>query len=223
MCSWCWGFMPVIERVRNDYDQRLKVELLLGGLRPGTEHPLPAAQRQQIIGHWHAVHRLTGQPFRFERAMPDGFIYDTEPASRAVVAVSKLSPDATFAFFRAIQSAFYVEQRNVTQASVLSELAVHVGLEAQTFLDAFESQVGPGYYAKSFSQGASVGRAWFSHVDRAAGGFLCADFQRLLLFRGIKSKNPAVVGCVAPVRRKLAVNIIIKNPSFSAEPCMISA
>ena len=157
MCSWCWGFMPVIERVRNDYDQRLKVELLLGGLRPGTEHPLPAAQRQQIIGHWHAVHRLTGQPFRFERAMPDGFIYDTEPASRAVVAVSKLNPDATFVFFRAIQFAFYVEQRNVTQPSVLSELAVQVGLEAQAFLHVFESQMARDITQSHFQKARQLG------------------------------------------------------------------
>ena len=157
MCSWCWGFMPVIERVRNDYDQRLKVELLLGGLRPGTAHPLPAAQRQQIIGHWHAVHRLTGQPFQFEDAMPAGFIYDTEPASRAVVAVSKLTPEATFVFFRTVQFAFYVEQRNVTQPSVLSELSVEVGLEAQAFLHVFESQMARDITQAHFQKARQLG------------------------------------------------------------------
>ncbi len=87
------------------------------------------------------MHRLTGQSFQFDDAMPAGFIYDTEPASRAVVAVSKLNPEATFVFFRTVQFAFYVEQRNVTQPSVLSELAVQVGVEAQAFLHVFESQM----------------------------------------------------------------------------------
>ena len=79
MCSWCWGFAPVIEQVRNSYRDRSKMELLLGGLRPGTKHPLPVAQRQEILGHWQAVHRATGQVFQFAGAMPEGFIYDTEP------------------------------------------------------------------------------------------------------------------------------------------------
>ena len=148
MCSWCWGFAPVIEQVRNSYRDRSKMELLLGGLRPGTKHPLPAAQRQEILGHWQAVHRATGQVFQFAGAMPEGFIYDTEPASRAVIVVSMLSPEAVFIFFQAVQSAFYVEQRNVTNAQVLAELAGSVGLETQQFLQAFESDA-----ARDITQG----------------------------------------------------------------------
>jgi putative protein-disulfide isomerase len=148
MCSWCWGFAPVIEQVRNSYRDRLKVELLLGGLRPGTKHPLPAVQRQEILGHWQAVHRATGQLFKFEGAMPEGFIYDTERASRAVIVVSMLSPKAIFNFFQAVQSAFYVEQRNVTKAQVLAELAGSVGLETQQFLRVFESDA-----ARDITQG----------------------------------------------------------------------
>jgi putative protein-disulfide isomerase len=139
MCSWCWGFAPVIEQVQSTYGHRLKVELLLGGLRPGTSHRLPPTQRQEILNHWQAVHRATGQPFQFEGAMPEGFIYDTEPASRAVVVVSMLKPEAIFAFFRSVQCAFYVEQRNVTDTMVLVELAGSVTLETQQFLQAFES------------------------------------------------------------------------------------
>ncbi|SCX88989.1 putative protein-disulfide isomerase [Nitrosospira sp. Nl5] len=139
MCSWCWGFMPVIESIRHEYGGRLKVELLLGGLRPGTKDPMPSAQREEILRHWRTVQRTTGQPFDFEGAMPEGFVYDTEPASRGVVAVSIINPKVIFPFFKAVQSAFYVEQRDVTNAAVLAQLAAGVGLEAQRFLRVFES------------------------------------------------------------------------------------
>jgi putative protein-disulfide isomerase len=157
MCSWCWGFAPVIEQVRNSYRDRLKVELLLGGLRPGTEHPLPAAQRQEILGHWQAVHRATGQSFQFEGAMPEGFIYDTEPASRAVIVVSMLNPEAIFIFFQAVQSAFYVEQRDVTDARVLAELAGGVGLGTQQFLQAFESDAARDITQGHFHRASQLG------------------------------------------------------------------
>ncbi len=139
MCSWCWGFMPVIERIRDEYGDGLKVELLLGGLRPGTKDPLSSTQRQEILHHWHTVHRTTGQPFRFEGAMPEGFVYDTEPASRGVIAVSLINPLAVFPFFKAVQSAFYAGQQNVTDPIVLSQLAVNVGSDARQFFQTFES------------------------------------------------------------------------------------
>jgi len=34
MCSWCWGFSPVIETLRDEYRERMKTALVLGGLRP---------------------------------------------------------------------------------------------------------------------------------------------------------------------------------------------
>jgi putative protein-disulfide isomerase len=157
MCSWCWGFAPVIEQVRNSCRDRLKVELLLGGLRPGTKHPLPPVQRQEILGHWKAVHRATGQLFQFAGAMPEGFIYDTEPASRAVIVVSMLSPKAIFNFFQAVQSAFYVEQRNVSNAQVLAELAGSVGLETQQFLRAFESDAARDITQSHFHRAGHLG------------------------------------------------------------------
>jgi len=139
MCSWCWGFAPVIEAIRQNYSDRLNVELVLGGLRPGTKAPMGSAQREEILHHWQAVQRQTGQAFRFEGALPEGFIYDTEPASRAVVTVSAINPETTFPFFQAIQSAFYAEQADVTKLDVLAQLAVSAGVDAQYFLQAFES------------------------------------------------------------------------------------
>lgn len=139
MCSWCWGFSPVIEGIRNEYSVLVKVELLLGGLRPGTKEPMPSSQREEILHHWHSVQRVTGQPFQFEGAMPEGFIYDTEPASRALLAVSEIAPDLTFPFLKTVQTAFYVEQQNVTSPEVLARLAARVGLDPQRFSQVFES------------------------------------------------------------------------------------
>ena len=140
MCSWCWGFSPIIERIRQEYGNGLRMELLLGGLRAGTKTPMPPQQREEILHHWHAVQRATGQPFSFEGAIPEGFIYDTEPANRAVVAASRISPDMLFPFFKTIQFAFYVNQQDVTRQEVLERLAIVAGLDARLFSQVFESE-----------------------------------------------------------------------------------
>ena len=140
MCSWCWGFSPVIEAVREAYREQAKISLVLGGLRPGTREPLSPRGREEILHHWHQVHARSGQPFRFDHALPEGFVYDTEPASRAVAAMGELDPSLIFPMFKAVQWAFYAEGRDVAQTAVLTELAVSVGVEASRFAPAFASQ-----------------------------------------------------------------------------------
>ncbi|MDP1557790.1 MAG: DsbA family protein [Nitrosomonas sp.] len=140
MCSWCWGFSPIIENIHQHYSERLNIALIVGGLRPGTKLPIASKQREEILHHWHNVQRLTGQPFQFDGAIPEGFIYDTEIACRSVITVSTIDPNATFSFFKAIQHAFYAEQRNVTKVDVLAQLAFAMGINQQQFRQLFESK-----------------------------------------------------------------------------------
>jgi len=139
MCSWCWGFSPVIEALRESYRERLKIALMLGGLRPGTTQPMTPNQRAAILHHWREVQAMTGQAFSCEGALPDGFVYDTEPASRAVITVGALNPAAIFAYFKSVQQAFYVAQRDVTRPAVLAVLAQRHDVETDDFLVRFES------------------------------------------------------------------------------------
>jgi len=139
MCSWCWGFAPVLGAIKENYADQFKIALILGGLRPGTTEPIAAASREEILDHWRAVHRMTGQAFGFDGAMPDGFVYNTEPACRATVAVGEINPDLVLAYFRSIQEAFYVHGLDVTLAETLSDLAEKNGLSRSLFHDRFQS------------------------------------------------------------------------------------
>ena len=139
MCSWCWGFSPVISAIKDTYSSRIKLALMLGGLRPGTTEPMTAKSREEILHHWRDVHRMTGQPFAFEGAMPEGFVYDTEPPSRAVIAVADINPDAVFPYFKSVQEAFYARGLNVTQADRLADLAQQHNIEKTVFFDRFHS------------------------------------------------------------------------------------
>jgi len=139
MCSWCWGFSPVIARIRREYGNSIRVSLNMGGLRPGTRSVITDDLRHEILHHWESVNRLTGQSFQFENAMPEGFVYDTEPASRAVLTFARLQPAHTFEYFSAIQAAFYTEGKDVTRAGVLYGIASEYGLEEEAFLDLFQS------------------------------------------------------------------------------------
>ena len=194
MCSWCWGFSPVIEAVREAYHERLKIALVLGGLHPGETAPITVQAREDRLHHWHQVHERSGQSFRFEHALPDGFIYDTEPASRAVVPAGGLDPANIFAMFKAIQTAFYAEGRDVTQTAVLAELAAGLGIDTAAFLNAFDSDAARAKTQAHFAQSRKAGVRGFptlilqrgEQIDRIADGYLPldtvqAELDRLLL------------------------------------------
>ena len=140
MCSWCWGFSPVIEAIREEYRPRLKIALVLGGLRPGTTEKISESLREDILHHWQQVHERSAQPFRFEGAMPEGFVYDTEPPSRAVLTMGSMDKENIFPMLKAIQVAFYAQGLDVTQTEVLADLAAGFGVERAQFIGAFESE-----------------------------------------------------------------------------------
>lgn len=133
MCSWCWGFAPVAEAlIAQAREAGVETRLVPGGLRTGGS-ALDASTRKYILEHWQAVHDATGQPFRFDDAMPDGFVYDTEPACRALVAARELDDKRAWRLLQLIQASFYQQGVDVTRAPQLVELAELAGFDREQF------------------------------------------------------------------------------------------
>ncbi|MBU1377800.1 MAG: DsbA family protein [Alphaproteobacteria bacterium] len=141
MCSWCYGFSPVIDKVREAYGHALPVRVVMGGLRPGTDVPMTDEAKKSIAGHWHHVHEASGLPFDPAVLDREGFIYDTDPAARAVVVARREGGDELAArYLTAAQRAFYAENRDVTSPEVLGDLAEDFGLDRAAFLTAWASE-----------------------------------------------------------------------------------
>ena len=140
MCSWCWGFSPVMETIRSTYGDRMQFSLVVGGLRVGTTEPMTPEIRDMVLHHWKEVHKLTGQEFCFDFNMPESFLYDTGTACRAVVVVRKLAKDQTFSYLKSLHHAFYVENRDLSDADVLADIAEEAGVNRGAFEIAFESR-----------------------------------------------------------------------------------
>ena len=85
MCSWCYGFAPVLEAIAKHYGASLPIHLVMGGLRPGTTEPMTDKMKTMIREHWEHVHTASGQPFDMAFFDRTSFTYDTDPAARAVV------------------------------------------------------------------------------------------------------------------------------------------
>lgn len=169
MCSWCWGFSPVIEAVERRFGDALPIRLILGGLRPGTVEPMDQAAKDEIRAHWDHVHEASGQPFDpgfFDRR---DFVYDTEPPSRAVVVVRRRGAAEALAFLRRVHAAFYAENRDVTDEAVLAELASQSGLERGAFLEAFRGDEAKRETRLDFAIARQSGITGFPSLIAGAG------------------------------------------------------
>lgn len=140
MCSWCWGFSPVIASVAARFGAQAPVTLLVGGLAPGAARLMDDTNKVMVRGHWDHVHAATGQPFDYRFFEREGFVYDTEPACRAVVLVRRHMPDRVLAFLDSVHAAFYRDNRDVTGSETLGDLAAGCGLDHDAFTREFESE-----------------------------------------------------------------------------------
>ncbi len=133
LCSWCYGFGPELGRLlaRNP---GTRLDLVMGGLRAGNREPASAALKAMLREHWTHVARESGLPFNDAALDRPGFVYDTEPACRAVVTGIALDPTRAYALFGAIQAAFYRDARDVTREDVLADIAEDGGYGRAAFL-----------------------------------------------------------------------------------------
>ncbi|SDU16377.1 DsbA family protein [Halopseudomonas salegens] len=137
MCSWCWGFAPVIEQIVQAGE--VPVHLVAGGLRSARE-PLDTATRDALNEHWIAVADVSGQPFTSIDALPADFCYNTTPACRALVTARGLDAKKVWPLVQAMQSAFYARAEDITVTSTLVALAESAGYKAQRFAEAYDAE-----------------------------------------------------------------------------------
>ncbi|HCV40034.1 DsbA family protein [Pseudomonas sp. SAR267] len=161
MCSWCWGFAPVAAAlIAQAAEAGVSTRLVPGGLRSGGS-ALDGSTRKYILEHWQAVAEATGQPFRFDGAMPDGFVYDTEPACRALVTARELDAERVWPLLALIQRSFYEQGVDVTRAPQLVELAEQAGFDRERFAQQFTSHDIRAATSADFSWVQDLGIAGF--------------------------------------------------------------
>ena len=180
MCSWCWGFSPVVEAIDREYADTAPVSLVAGGLRPLTTEPMDEGMKAEIRHHWEDVQKASGQPFEFSFFERNGFVYDTEPPCRALVTVRGLKPEAAVPFLAAAHKAFYAENRDVTDGQILQELASNEGIDPDVFIKAFSSREMTYATSNDFYRSQALGARGFPTVILRTGEkltLLCAGFR----------------------------------------------
>ena len=182
MCSWCYGFGPELSALLARHPG-MQVDLVMGGLRAYNTMVMDAAMKNMLRGHWEHVSQASGQPFTQALFKRDDFVYDTEPACRAVVVARSQAPELALSVMRAIQTAFYRDGRDVTRGDVLADIAAETGLPRDQFITAWNSHEAQDAARADFTNAQRLGVQGFptlamvesSQIHLIAHGYTKAD------------------------------------------------
>lgn len=148
MCSWCWGFAPELDKLRKKHKEDWKFTLVLGGLRPGPQEPMGKEMKEVVQHHWRAIAVRTGQPFNHDFFDREGFIYNTEIPSRAIMAARVLDRELAFDFYHEVQGGFYSKNMDTGIFDSYVPIAQKFNLNVDEFKDLFDSE-----RVRSFTEG----------------------------------------------------------------------
>jgi putative protein-disulfide isomerase len=136
MCSWCYGFGPELTALQERFPE-IPIHLVLGGLRAYNTKVMDRARAQTLGHHWQEVQRQSGLPFSHTLLEREDFVYDTEPACRAVVTVRENAAPLALLMMHAVQRAFYAQGLDVTRGEVLTD--IYAGVCAAENVSDFDS------------------------------------------------------------------------------------
>ena len=134
MCSWCWGFAPTRQIVRDKLPSHIEWIPLLGGLAPDSDEPMTEETKGYVQKAWHTIQeRIPGTEFNFDFWNKCAPRRSTYPACRAVIAARNTSADSELSYIRALQEAYYLRAMNPSDTATHIRLAGELGLDTKTF------------------------------------------------------------------------------------------
>jgi len=106
MCSWCWAFKPIWQKILTSLPQNLTVEYLLGGLAPDNDNPMSPETRKFIMDNWRRVQdTVPATEFNYEFWRLNTPKRSTFIACRAVISAKIQNPKFERAMIDEIQYA----------------------------------------------------------------------------------------------------------------------
>lgn len=130
LCGWCYGAAPVLERLAGRED--LTLELAPTGLFAGEgASPMDTGFAAYAWQNDQRIARLTGQPFseayRANILGATGAMFDSAPATLALVATGLAEPARELEAMKLLQRARYVDGRDNADRRVVADILAEAG------------------------------------------------------------------------------------------------
>lgn len=139
LCSWCYGFSPVIQELSETYGDQYRFEAISGGMVP-KEKEMPVGQLADFLHQAHKqVAERTGvtfaRPFKENIMAQSDYVLSSVLPSYAMTVFKSLKDSDSISFAHAIQKAFFFEGQDLNDEATYANLIEGFGLSTTTFLE----------------------------------------------------------------------------------------
>ncbi|MBH9739626.1 DsbA family protein [Vibrio navarrensis] len=155
MCSWCWGYKPTLDKLKQQLPGVIQFEYVVGGLAPDSTLPMPPEMQQKIEGIWHQIERQLGTRFNYDFWTKCTPVRSTYQACRALIAAG--FQDSYEAMLDAIQQAYYLRAMPPHEEATHRQLAQELGLNVSQFEHDVNGTFLEGVFQDQLSFASSLG------------------------------------------------------------------
>lgn len=147
ICSHCWALEPVLRRFVEQYGNFFNFHTVMGGLlekwHDGPIDPANGIHKPaDVAPHWREVGEHSRMPID-GTLMIDNPVQSSYPPSRVFKVIQKNHTDAKATeYLRRSREALFAFNQNISDKSVMIEIANHIGLDGKAIVNEAEQQVG---------------------------------------------------------------------------------
>lgn len=142
LCSWCYGFHPVMKKLERRFQDRLNIRVIPGGLAIGENAQTILDGYPTIKNTLEQVEKTTRVSFgeNFSLLVEEGsYVYDSEPACIAQTTINTLKPIHSLDFAGKLQNTLFRYGKNLNQPETFIELISDYDFSAERFFEVFKS------------------------------------------------------------------------------------
>lgn len=137
LCSWCYGFSANIQKLQEEYKDRIDFRVMSGGMVIGDREGPIGDLPPEIVNTFKRIEEMSGQPFspEFYTLQEKGeALLSSLPGALALAAFRTYQPDNTIQFASRMQEAFYQEGLEPASAKTYGHCAEDFGMNAEDFM-----------------------------------------------------------------------------------------
>ncbi len=186
LCGWCYGFSPVMKKIKERFGDSLTYSVYTGGLVLGERIGTVKDKFEYVLDAYKQVEQTTGTMFGegFKTNIignADEYVFSSVPPGKAFVILKELQPDNALNFAHDLQRAIYWDGKDIHKPEMYAEIADKYGIDTGIFAQRFNDTAYDKLLTRDFETSAYYQAQGYPHV------LLKKDDQYYLLTRGYNS------------------------------------
>lgn len=153
LCGWCYGFSPVMMKVKERFADQVKVTVISGGMVTGEREGPVKNVAPFIQSAYKQVEQTSGVKFGdpfIKGVLVDGTMhFSSMPPSIALTVFKSFNEEKSLEFAQSIQNMIYYEGKDFNKVESYLELIKPYGINEKEFQNRFKDSI---YQSSTFQE-----------------------------------------------------------------------